>query len=402
MNYGRQRVELEVDEDRLIATHPPPRALPSPGAAVGAALDSPVEYPALRRGLTPDDHVVVVLDEQLPRLIELLVAVLEHITAAGVAPEAITLLFSGPGDLSLTERLPEPFRGASIEVADPADRQRLSYLATMRGGRRLYLNRTLVDADQVVVLSGCRYDALLGHAGAEGAIYPALSDHTTHEAYLKGLGVGQADAGPWPAHDEAVEASWLLGAPFFVQVIEAAGDEVAAIVAGAAQASVEASRQLNAAWRQEVPRPADLVIASLSGDPAKHTFAHLAAAASAAVSVVRPDGRIVLLSQANPDLGAAAALRDHEDAAAAVAALHHRPSPENLDALRWARAASRAHIALLSELPADAVEELFATPLDNAAQVQRLVNGAASCLFLADAHKSRAVLKESLALQGQP
>ena len=42
------------------------------------------------------------------------------------------------------------------------------------GGRRLYLNRTLVDADFVVVLSGRDYDPLTGYAGAEAAIFPAL------------------------------------------------------------------------------------------------------------------------------------------------------------------------------------------------------------------------------------
>jgi hypothetical protein len=50
-------------------------------------------------------------------------------------------------------------------------------------------------------------------------------------------------------------------------------------------------------------------------------------------------------------------------------------------------------VALLSGLDDEAAEELFATPLQNAGQVQRLLDAAGSCLFLADAHKALAVLE---------
>jgi hypothetical protein len=43
-------------------------------------------------------------------------------------------------------------------------------------------------------------------------------------------------------------------------------------------------------------------------------------------------------------------------------------------------------------LPAQTAEELFTVPLEQAGQVQRLLGSAASCLFLADAHKTMAVV----------
>src|SRR5262249_58527419 len=134
----------------------------------------------LRRALTPDDHVTIVIDERLPRLADLLIPLLEHVSSAGVAPEAITLLCPPTSSRQpWLEELPEAFEEVRLEVHDPKDRRRLSYLATTRKGRRLYLNRSVVDADQVVVLSGRRSDPLLGQGGAAGAIYPALSDEAT-------------------------------------------------------------------------------------------------------------------------------------------------------------------------------------------------------------------------------
>src|SRR5689334_5817985 len=92
--YGRERLPVEIDPGRLVALEraeaPPPLA--DPVGAVRAALESPLRYPALRRALTPDDHVTVVVDEHLPRLPELVNAVLEHVLSAGVDPAAITLL----------------------------------------------------------------------------------------------------------------------------------------------------------------------------------------------------------------------------------------------------------------------------------------------------------------------
>ncbi len=57
----------------------------------------------------------------------------------------------------------------------------------------------------------------------------------------------------------------------------------------------------------------------------------------------------------------------------------------------WASAAARARLYLLSGLPAEVAEEAFATPLEQAPEVQRLLDAADSYLFLADADKTLAL-----------
>jgi nickel-dependent lactate racemase len=393
MDYGREHLEFEVAEDNLIPSRRPPAALADPAAAVRAALEEPHGFPALRRALTPGDRVTVVVDERLPRLPELLAALLEHVTGAGVAPELITLLcpFSASRQ-PWVDDLPDDFQEVQLEVHDPANRKRLSYLATTRQGKRLYLNRTAVDADQLVVLAARRYDPLLGYGGAEGMIYPALGDEATR-AEMDGRVDLAAPGSTSPAGQEAAETAWLLGAPFFVQVIEGAGDGIARVVAGTAEASREGQRLLDACWRRAVTEAADLVVASLCGDPARHTFADMAAALASAARVVRPDGRLVLLSRALPELGSAAhLLRETEGDPAALERRRRRPTLELVPALRWAGAAAQARIYLLSGLPDETAEELSATPLQHAGQVQRLIDAGGSCLFLEDAHKTLAVV----------
>src|SRR5262245_41808832 len=223
IDYGRDRLTVDVAAERLLELHRPalPAPIPDPAAALRDALDSPLRYPPLRRALTPDDHVTVVVDERLPGLPHLVTAAVDHITSAGVSPEAVTLLC--PPSASRQEWVSDlPERLESVQVATHAanDRKQLAYLATTRKGRRVYLNRAVVDADQLVVLTGLRFDPQMGHAGAAGVVFPAMSDIETRHAWDKSLSMDAPQDAPWPARGEAEEVIWLLGAPFQVQVLE--------------------------------------------------------------------------------------------------------------------------------------------------------------------------------------
>jgi nickel-dependent lactate racemase len=395
--YGRRHLTLQVHEQNLVrAEHGPPgRELADAGAAVQAALETPVGFPSLRRALTPDDQIAVVVDERAPHLAAVLTAVLEHLTRANVQPEAVSLVCPPP-DMGQPwlEQLPAAFQEVRVEVHNPADRKRLSYLASTRHGRRIYLNRTVVDADQVVVVTRRGYDTSHGYTGAAAALYPALSDEATLQAARAGLTA--KDAAKAPSPQETAEVAWLLGAPFFLQLIEGADGGLAHVLGGLAETSHEGERLLDARWRVSVDRSADVVVAGVGGDPTRHEFADLARAAANAARVVKRQGRIVLLSGSRPALGeAAGVLRKSDDAAHALRALRDHAGAQDLEAAyAWACAAEQAHIYLWSDFPAETAEELFAVPLDSIAQVERLLGPGDTCVILPDAQQSRAVLRD--------
>ncbi len=395
LNCGWKQLEFEVADNKLISHPQTPNPSTDPSAAVRAALEQPYEYPALRLALTPDDCIAVVLDERLPRLVELLVPLLEHLREAGVAPEATTLLCTpSSSPQSWIDELPDDFQDVRVEITDPDDRKRLAYLATTNRGDRLYLNRTLVEADQIVALSGIRYDPLLGYSGAEGALFPAFADRETMQRLSLDLHLEPPGDEAWPTRRAAVETAWLLGAPFYIQAIESQGDGIAQVIAGSVQASREGRRQLDACWRHAMARPADLVVAGMSGDPTRHTLAAMAAALACAARVVQPGGRIVLLTQAEPKLGNEMELiRSFDDPQQLYQRLRGDIRPDTLFALQWSSAASQANINLMSGLPDDTVEELFGTPLREPREVQRLLDRGDPCIFLPDAHKMLAVLE---------
>ena len=397
IDFGRQHLDVDVPDGCLVGTHSelPDPPLIDPLAAIREAVEVPHGFPALRRTLTPDDHVAIVIDEGLPSFSALVTGLLEHIAEAQVSAERITLICPAAGQRQdWVDNLPEVFEDVRVEVHDPTDRKKLSYLATTKSGVRLYLNRTAVDADQLVVLSRRCYDAQLGYSGAEGAIFPALANEATQKQEIARLSLDVPDEEPWPLSAEAQEVAWLMGAPFMVNVIDGWGDDLTHIVAGTAEAGKESIRLLNARWRTRVDQRVDLVVAGISGDPARHSFASMAAAVNCAARVLKPRGRIVLLTEAAPQLLEGAELLRHcDDPGKALEQLQEGHPLDMAAAFQWASAAQEFNIYLLSRMPSETVEELFATPLDRAGQVQKLILPGQLCLFLADAHKALAVLK---------
>ncbi len=395
IDWGRNQWAVDIPTAHVIVPrrHPAAPPLADPAAAVRAALEQPFGFPPLRRALTPDDHVAVVVDESLVALPLLLPSILEHLQQAGVQMERVTLVCAPPSTgQSWLEALPDEFQDVHVEVHQPDDSKKLAYVATMRQERRLYLNRSVVDADQTVVVTRRCYDCLLGYGGAAGSLFPALSDAATRQELRGQLSLKAPGGEPWKYQREAAEAAWLLGVPFLVQVIEGSDGDIVHVVGGPTESSAEGERLLDERWRVQVHESADVVVASISGDPARHTFADFARAFAAASRVVEPGGAIVLLTDSDPALGPAAALmRQDEDPGRALTLLTDEPPGDFEAAFQWISAAQQAKLYLLSRLALDVAEELFTTPLSNVGQAQKLLRG--RCLLLPDAHRTMAVVE---------
>jgi hypothetical protein len=386
---GRSRWSLAVRDADLIPLPLAPLApVRDARAAVVDALDHPVRFEPFRRALTPDDRIALVVDERLPRLPELIAGILEYLAGAGIPPSAVTAVSPAGSDQPWVNDLPDTMADLQTEVHQPADRNRLSYLAATKEGHRIYLNRTVVDADQVVVLTGRGYDPLMGYSGAAGSIYPGMADSESVRNLVPKLSPQTAPDGSWPVTAEVNEVSWLLGSPFFVQVIEGDGDDIEQVIAGFADASAEGAGQLDDRWKSAAGEAADTVVVTLSGDPDRHDFAALARAAATGARAVKPGGIVIILSEADPEIsGAADVLRRTDEPPEAVKVLFREKPTDAAAAVQWAWAAGRARLYLASEVRPTTVEEMFATPLGGPKDVQALLDAGGRTLIIPDAHK---------------
>jgi nickel-dependent lactate racemase len=393
LKVGRDTWTIQIEDDRLVkparrvALDPP---IADPVRAVKESLDRPcgVRFP-ISKAFTPEDHVAIVIDEGLPQLASLLTGVLEYLTVVGIAPEAVTLI-TPPGESrrEWIDELPDELADVRTEVHNPADRNRLSYLATTKNGRRIYLNRTLVDADQSIILSRRGYDSLLGYSGAEAAIYPALADHEIRKGTLGQFSAEESGSKNNPLRAEAREVSALLGAPILIQVIETEGDQIGKVVTGLIDSSDAGIAALNDRYHLTVPGPVDVVIATIGGDPVRQDFATIARAAAVGARAVEEGGCVVILGETEPELSEGIELlRRMDDPAAAAKALVDKKPANYVALMQWVMAAMQTRLYLASGLQPALVEELFATPIVSPNEVQKLVDGAERCLWLPDAHR---------------
>jgi nickel-dependent lactate racemase len=369
----------------------------SPRELVRDALEHPFGFEALRRALTPDDHVTIVLDPALPYIPALLEEVLAHLRTAGVEPAAVTVLTPPGASQSWIDDLPDEYADLHVEEHDPAEPRKLAYLASTKAGRRVYLNRTLVEAEFVILLTGRGYDPVSGYAGAESAVFPAMSNDETRAAFAGDFSPEAPGGKPRPVRTEAAEILWLLGTPFLVQLIPGEGDTIQEVVAGLPDSGAEGVRRHDARWRATVAEQPDLVIAAISGDPdsSRVSFADLAKAAACAARVVRPGGRIAVLSTAAPALGEGVELLRKTDDPVVGAKRLAKEKPDDRPAgLLWCFAAKAGNLFLASGYPDEVAEELYATPIRSASEVQRLVDAAERVLVIPDAHRSMVTVNE--------
>lgn len=393
---GRSIWTVEVNPATQVRLQSPESGtvITNPKQALKQALENPLRFETLKRALTPDDRVAVIVDDQLPFLSELITGLLEYLSGCGIEPSRVTVVSPSGSSQLWIDSLPDVWADVVAEVHDPADRQKQCYLATTEAGRRVYLNRTVIDADAVIILSGRGYSSLLGYSGAEGLIYPNLTDNETLSSLYGQLSSETVRNRALVAQQESQEISWLLGCPFLIQVIVGEGDTLTDIIAGLLETSRDGEQLLNKRWASTIPQKVDAVIATLSGNANLHGFAQLSQAALNASRLLNANGKLILLTESDTSLSEGAEIFRRVDEPIEALQQALKSKVHDFEAVfEWARACTDAQIYLASEIRPDIVEEIFATPIGSPRDVERLLEGCSSWAYLPDAHKSQVVVK---------
>ncbi len=391
VNYDRDQLGFELPEGQVVGVWlgPPGLAPDALTAAVARALLEPEGYPPVGRMVVPGDRVTLAVDPSAEGFEIVLKALAQTLRDGGVEPDDVTIIT--PPTLSQ----PDFWRpqGSTAVVHDPSDPSQIAYLATTTAGRRIYLSRSLTDADLVIPVAGVRPAAGGSTRGPAHVIFPDLSNHESRIAAQ----AAQREAKPARKKDEdaleeSVEASGLLGSRFHVALVPAANG-VLEVIAGrddlVHQRGVES---FQSRWRFEAPGRADLVVAGVGSSREQAMLSDLALALATAVELVDRGGRIIILSKAGGAIGPALGRligadlpRGGQDSLRGA-----ENEPDYPTALAFARATAWADVFLASALDPQTVEDLGMTPLERPEQARRLAAQAHSCTLLSRAELTRA------------
>jgi nickel-dependent lactate racemase len=393
-------VDLEIEESRIRGVFAGPAASPDPRHLLRAALESPVVFPPLEQAVIPDDRVVLVLDRDVPCSSIIVAEVWERLQERGIQPEALMVL--QPSDLSAgppvdpRSELPTTVRDKvawHVHQSVPEEEGGVHYLATTAAGERIYLAGEVLDADVIISIGRIGFDPLLGYRGTNSAFYPGLS---TAEAVKRMHGQGHSELGSEderPLRQMVDEVGWLLGTQFTIQVLPASDGGVAQIIAGATDSVFRKARQeLSDLWTVHVADRVETVVVAVEEDAGGHGWNQVASAVALAKRLVSRDGRIIVLSQleAAPGEGIEM-LRRAEEPRDAFRPLRQIAPADLIAATQFAQAVDWGRVYLLSRLDSDLVEDLFCVPIENEAEVARLLAADdESCLFIGSAQHADA------------
>lgn len=383
ISYGRDgEFHTETLAKRLLAHYRAPDNIADLAGTLRDLFLEPIEFPQLRQACVAGDRVVIALDDETPRSDAIIALLWRELSAAGIGAADVTILqparWEAAEPVDPRSLLPKDLQ-SSIELKrhDPTVEDGCGYLASTASGERIYLATELIEADLVIPVGKSGFDPLLGVRGEASVLYPAFSNT---EAIKRTIGHGHDELSTTdsrPLRQQVEEVGWLLGTQFVVSVLPGTGTGVQAVFAGQTDAVTRHVRaELEANNKLQVCERAEMVIVAVEQGSTQQSWDQVAAAIDVARRVVERDGRIVVLSQLNqprgPGLDLLAQVRNPHEAINPIAA---SSPPDYLAATRISKAAEWANIYLLSQLPAEQIEDLFLIPLANETEAEKLLTG---------------------------
>jgi hypothetical protein len=434
VDFHGDQLEFEVPEDRVVGVWhgPPGMSATAYEEAARRSVGAPWDFPPPRQMVVPGDHVTIALDSELEAPGPILRALIDELGHGGVARDEITIVCTPKaGSPPDSGEIPD---GCVLEVHDPADSNQLAYLATTQDGRRVYLNRRVVDAD-VVIPVGLFGRDLAGSGGIRGpwnVLFPGLSNLETRQRFglgspaSRGKSSGQDEVENQAEEDaptasrgrsqdsgkrkdpgigenvatdlleEPIEVCWLLGSQLFVGVVPGV-DGPADVIAGLLSSVQErGSQEFERLWGCQVESRAGLVVAGIGRKGVESNLDDLVEGLECAARLVRHGGKIVLLSRATGPIGPSLRrLIEAGDPRKGLAAIKGRgTAPDNRLAVKLAGTLNWADVYLLSGLDPEVVDDLSMVALERPEEARRLVAASDSCIFLSQAELSLATAAE--------
>ncbi len=269
-------------------------------------------------------------------------------------------------------------------VHDPHNRRELAFLTHAADQMPIYLHRSLVDADVVLPIGCLRFADANGYCGVHTVICPTFCDAETQRRFRGFHTTDVAGQHQGQAREKSDEVAWLLGVLYTIQIIPAEGDAVLEVLAGEPEAVARHGQQrLDAVWGVAAPNPAKLVVGAVAGGPRAQNWDDVGRALAIATELVDQDGAVAVccdLSTQPPP--AFQQLVDCDDPHEAIRRLRKDRLPHAVAATQLAQALKRAHVFLLSRLPAEDVEDLGVTPVADAKEIARLIQLHDSCVLI--------------------
>jgi len=288
-------------------------------AAIEAALDAPAAGPPLAAVIAGKKSAAIsVCDITRPAPNPVVLPpLLKRLEAGGIARQNITILIATGLHRAATDSEirhivgPEIAANYKILNHDARQREQHRHLGVTRSGTPVWIDERFIAADLHLSLGFIEPHLMLGFSGGRKLIAPGLAAQETikelHSSrFMRDPRAREGSIDDNPLHAELLEIARLARHDFLIDVSLSHDRRIAAVFAGepagAHRAGVEWVRN---SLTQLLDQPADAVITTGGGHPLDMTFYQCIKGITAAESMVRPGGRILMVGACSEGVGSA-------------------------------------------------------------------------------------------------
>jgi len=325
LGYGRNSIPFDYDESRFEVLEP----METGGhrlsdSEIDAALDAPIDSPALDALIAPGDSVLIVVSDATratgsAQIINLLV---RRLIQNGVPPANVAIIFATgihravrPEEKIelLTSFIAQRVRTMNHDACDPS--QLVQVGATERGAP-IEVNRALKEFAKVIITGAVGFHYFAGFTGGRKSICPGLASARTIEAthmlaldFERGgrrAGVGTALLDGNAVSDECERVAETINPAFSINAIVDDQGRVEKIFAGHWRgAHREACSDYVSSHSSKISEKRDVVIVSCGGAPYDINMIQAHKALDMAAHACADGGTILFLAECVDGLGRA-------------------------------------------------------------------------------------------------
>jgi len=282
VRYGKREEIFNLKVPYNVITAKPAEAIRDVTGKVKQVLDAPSGTLPFQQLFSPGESVVIIVSD-ITRLSlhneRFLPIILNELNAAGIPDRDISIV-TATGDhrphtceehqLLLGEKVSQ-----RVKVLDHnCHADDLAYLGETSRGTKVWINRTVYNADKVILTGGISYHPLAGFGGGRKSVCPGVCGYETiQQNHCLALNAveGEVETGILdknPVALDMVQVTAMLKPDFLLNVVVNEHGEYIGIVGGHwRKAFLEGTKIVEEAFGIEISERASVVIASCGGYP---------------------------------------------------------------------------------------------------------------------------------------
>lgn len=311
--FGKHGLAIELPEGpryEILKVHSAPPVM-DVEKALGAALDSPVAgLPLMELAQGKKTAAISICDITRPAPNPVtLPPLLDRLHRAGIAPENVTLMIATGLHRAATDAELRTILGPKIAAAykivnhDARDLERHRFVGTTKQGTPVYIDERFIAADLHITLGFIEQHLMLGFSGGRKLVAPGLAAQQTIKVlhsprFMRESRATEGSIRDNPLHAELLEIARMARHDFMLDVTLTKTREISGVFAGEPVAAHAAGVEfLQASSVEYLPEHVDAVITSAAGYPLDLTFYQTGKGITAAQHIVKPGGKILILSE---------------------------------------------------------------------------------------------------------